>query len=128
MLARINQDTGEKFVIIIDEWDAIFRENCSDVAAQEAYIELLRGLFKNAPSKKSVALAYLTGILPIKKYGTQSALNNFDEFTMVDSGILVEYVGFTGQEVKKLCDVYGIDFSEMKRWYDGYELDEGISI
>ena len=128
VLAQINQDTREKFVIIIDEWDAIFRENCSDVAAQEAYIELLRGLFKNAPSKKFVALAYLTGILPIKKYGTQSALNNFDEFTMVDSGILAEYVGFTGQEVKKLCDVYGIDFSEMKRWYDGYELDEEISI
>lgn len=128
VLARINQDTGEKFVIIIDEWDAIFRENRADVAAQEAYIELLRGLFKNAPSKKFVALAYLTGILPIKKYGTQSALNNFDEFTMVDSGILAEYVGFNEQEVKKLCDAYEIDFSEMKRWYDGYELDEGMSI
>lgn len=128
VLAKIHQDTGEKFVIIIDEWDAVFRENRADVVAQEAYIELLRGLFKNAPSKKFLMLAYLTGILPIKKYGTQSALNNFDEFTMIDSGILAEYVGFTKQEVQMLCDTYGIDFSEMKRWYDGYELEEGVSV
>lgn len=128
VLAKINKVYGVKFVIVIDEWDAIFREDKSDVKAQEAYITLLRGLFKDAPSKKFLKLAYMTGILPIKKYGTESALNNFDEFTMVMSDDLAEYVGFTENEVRSLYEEYGMDFEEAKRWYDGYHLTENIHI
>lgn len=128
VLANINDDTGRKFVIIIDEWDTIFREDKLDEEAQRAYIILLRGLFKDAPSKKFIKLAYLTGILPIKKYGTESALNNFDEFTMINSDVLTEYVGFTEQEVQSLYEDYGMDFEQAKEWYDGYELGEGLHI
>ena len=102
VLAKINEDTGEKFVIIIDEWDTIFREDKYDEKAQEAYINLLRGLFKDSTSKNFLKLAYITGILPIKKYGTQSALNNFREYTMIMPGRLAEYIGFTE-------DVYCLD-------------------
>lgn len=122
VLARINYDTKRKFIIIIDEWDTIFREDRFDLKAQEEYVTLLRGLFKDAPSKKFIKLAYLTGILPIKKYGKESALNNFDEFTMTNPGNLAEYVGFTESEVDNLCEQYGVDFSEAKRWYDGYSF------
>lgn len=128
VLTKINNKYGVKFVIIIDEWDAIFRENKEEEAAQKEYITLLRGLFKDAPSKKFLKLGYLTGILPIKKYGTESALNNFDEFTMVESDMLAEYVGFTEEEVMSLYDEYGMDFEEAKRWYDGYHLAEGLHI
>lgn len=122
VLAKINEDLGTKFIIIIDEWDAIFRENKNDEVAQKSYITLLRGLFKDAPSKKFLKLAYLTGILPIKKYGTESALNNFDEFTMTNPRRLSEYVGFTEEEVNTLCQEYDMDFEEIKRWYDGYSF------
>ena len=122
VLTEINQKYGAKFVIIIDEWDAIFRENKNDEAAQKEYITLLRGLFKDAPSKKFLKLGYLTGILPIKKYGTESALNNFDEFTMINPRRLSEYVGFTEEEVVDLCKEYDMDFEEIKRWYDGYSF------
>lgn len=121
-LARISEVFGNKFIIIIDEWDTIFREDKMDLEAQEAYISLLRGLFKDAPSKKFLKLAYITGILPIKKYGTESALNDFDEFTMTKPSILAEYVGFTETEVDRLCRQYHMDFEEMKRWYDGYSF------
>ena len=124
VLMRINADTEEKFIIIIDEWDAIFRESRLDIAAQDNYIELLRGLFKDATSKRFVKLAYLTGILPIKKYGTQSALNNFKEFTMINPGKLAKYVGFTEMEVQQLCEDYQMDFAETKRWYDGYSFSK----
>lgn len=120
VLARIHEDTGTKFIIIIDEWDTIFREDKDDVKAQEAYVNLLRGLFKDAASKKFLELAYITGILPVKKYGTQSALNNFREFTMINPGPLAEFVGFTEDEVWELCQRYQMDFQETKRWYDGY--------
>ena len=119
VLARINNNTGAMFVIIIDEWDTIFREDKKDVMAQESYISLLRGLFKDAASKRFLKLAYITGILPIKKYGTQSALNNFDEFSMTNPSVLSEYVGFTEEEVRYLYNSYGMDFEEAKRWYDG---------
>jgi len=72
---------------------------------------------------KYIALAYMTGILPIKKYKTQSALNNFDEYTMLEPDFLAPYIGFTEAEVKALCEQYHKDFAEVKRWYDGYELD-----
>lgn len=121
-LSEINNQTGEKFIIMIDEWDAVFRENKQDKKAQDNYIMLLRGLFKNAQSLKFLELAYLTGILPIKKYGTESALNNFMEYTMFDSGILAKYVGFTEEEVSFLCEKYQMDLGETKRWYDGYSL------
>lgn len=121
-LSKVNHATGAKFIIIIDEWDAIFREDKYDEKAQQEYIALLRGLFKGEQSKDFVKLAYITGILPIKKYKSESALNNFDEFTMTSPKRLAEYVGFTEQEVKKLCEEYDMDFSEAARWYDGYSF------
>ena len=124
VLARINDRKKQKFVIIIDEWDCIFREDKNNQALQEEYIDLLRGLFKGAIADRFVALAYITGILPIKKYGTQSALNNFREFTMLDPLGMAEYVGFTEEEVVHVCDEHKMSFSDMKHWYDGYSFDE----
>lgn len=121
-LSKIHQAEGSKFMIIIDEWDAIFREDRYDINAQREYIELLRGLFKGEQSKDFVKLAYITGILPIKKYNSESALNNFDEFTMASPKRLAEYVGFTEAEVAGLCKEYDMDFSEAARWYDGYSF------
>lgn len=74
-----------------------------------------------------VALAYMTGILPIKKYGEHSALNMFDEYSMTNQMALAEFTGFTEQEVKDLCEKYRMSFEETKRWYDGYDL-KGMSI
>lgn len=127
-LTRIGKSTGTKFVIVIDEWDTIFREDKNDEKAQKAYINLLRGLFKDSTSKFFIALGYLTGILPIKKYGTESTLNNFDEFTMIHAEPLTEYVGFTEEEVKTLYCEYNMDFDEAQKWYDGYIFDKETHI
>ena len=113
------------FVVIIDEWDCIFREFRQNKEAQEKYLDFLRDLLKD---KACIHLAYMTGILPIKKYGTHSALNMFDEFSMIAPGPLACYVGFTEQEVKKLCEQYGMDMEEVKNWYDGYSFDGVLSV
>ena len=110
------------FIIIIDEWDCIFREYRNDHEAQERYLDFLRDLLKD---RSCIYLAYMTGILPIKKYGTHSALNMFDEFSMIDPGPLAEYVGFTEEEVSELCERYDMDMQELKSWYDGYSF-EGV--
>lgn len=122
-LSRINFATGSQFIIIIDEWDVFIRDESSNESIQNDYINFLRGLFKGSEPTKYIALAYLTGILPIKKIKTQSALNNFDEFTMLDSNVLAPYIGFTDYEVEKLCNDYNIDFQKVKHWYDGYNLN-----
>ena len=127
-MAVVHAKTGTQFIVIIDEWDTIFREDAQDEEAQKSYLELLRGLFKNATSKEFLALGYLTGILPIKKYGTQSALNNFDEFTMINPEPLEEYVGFTENEVRGLCLEHQMDFEALKQWYDGYQLGSSFHI
>ena len=127
-LSEIYTQTGEQFIVIIDEWDCLFREDKENEAIQEKYVNFLRGMFKSGFADAFIKLAYITGILPIKKYGTQSALNNFREYTMVSPGKLAEYVGFTEAEVKALCERYDMDFAECKRWYDGYSFNHMASV
>lgn len=107
------------FVILIDEWDCLFREYKQDKEAQRKYLDFLRAWLKD---KDYVAMAYMTGILPIKKYGSHSALNMFTEYSMTDPGSLAEYFGFTEQEVFEICEKYGMSFEKAKIWYDGYRL------
>jgi ribosomal protein S8 len=127
VLMNIYLKTGTEFIILIDEWDAIFRDDKYDDKSQREYIDLLRGLFKGERSMSFTALAYITGILPIKRYNSESALNNFYEFTMTAPDTITRYIGFTEDEVERLCDKYNMDFDEMKRWYDGYNL-RGIHV
>ncbi len=124
VLAQINNKTKNQFVIIIDEWDVLIRDDAKNKKVQEEYISFLRGLFKGVEPTRYIALAYMTGILPIKREKTQSALNNFDEYTILDAGPFARYVGFTEEEVKTLCKKYNMNFAEVKRWYDGYLLDD----
>lgn len=123
-LSNIREKTGNKFIVIIDEWDVIIRDEATKEKVQEDYINFLRGMFKGVEPTKYIQLAYITGILPIKKEKTQSALNNFDEFTMLSAGAFASYIGFTDDEVKSLCKNYNKDFEKVKRWYDGYILEE----
>lgn len=123
LLRIVNRPDGKPFIFIIDEWDALIREARDDEKAQEAYLNLLRGWFKNTNfTPKVVAAAYMTGILPIKKDGSQSAISEFDEFSMLEPGEFAEFVGFTEEEVKERCKGTKIAFEDIKAWYDGYDL------
>jgi len=123
VLADINAKTKKQFVFIIDEWDCLFREDKGNAALQEDYVDFLRSLFKGSGPDAFVKLAYITGILPIKKYDTESALNNFLELTMIAPDGIAPYVGFTEGEVKMLCEQNRIPFAKMQKWYDGYVFD-----
>ena len=118
-LDRFYRSTGIQFVIVIDEWDAVFRIWKDDVTGQTKYLDFLRDWMKDKPY---IALAYMTGILPIKKYGKHSALNMFTEYSMVSPKQLAEYVGFTKGEVLKICSDRELNYESMKAWYDGYRL------
>lgn len=111
--------TGRSFIILIDEWDCLFREYQNDKEAQKQYLDFLRVWLKD---KEYVGLAYMTGILPIKKYGSHSALNMFTEYSMTNPREMAGYFGFTEDEVRCLCEQYQRSFDEMQAWYDGYDL------
>ena len=114
---------GRPFIFVIDEWDAVIREAKDDENAQKAYLNLLRGWFKNTNfTPRVVAAAYMTGILPIKKDGSQSAISEFDEFSMLEPAEFAGFVGFTEDEVRLRCAGTDIPFEEIKTWYDGYDL------
>lgn len=121
-LSRVKERTGQKFVVIIDEWDVIIRDGAIIENIQDEYLNFLRGMFKGVEPTKYIQLAYLTGILPIKKERAQSAVNNLDEFTMLQADELAPYIGFTENEVKGLCEKYNRDFDKVKKWYDGYQV------
>jgi len=120
-LEKVWRTTGRKFVFLIDEWDVVFRQFKHDYTAQRQYLDYLRDWFKDQPC---IAMAYMTGILPVKKYGHQSALNMFDEYSMIDPLQLAPYTGFTADEVRELCREYGMDYHEVAAWYDGYVVTD----
>ena len=128
ILYRISERTGDRFVMIIDEWDAILREMGKDEYITTSYVDLLRRLFKGSGSNIVFAGAYLTGILPIKKYNTESALNNFCEYSMIDPAYLAACYGFTKDEVQELAKRHNASMEELKQWYDGYSIGRAKSI
>ena len=121
-LMRIAMATNDRFFFIIDEWDAICREFEPGTEAMESYLNWLRRLFKSVNAMDVFAGAYMTGILPVKKYKTQSAMNNFIEYSMVTPRNMARYFGFTKDEVKLLASKFGMDFDELVKWYDGYQI------
>ena len=127
-LIRILEHTGKPFVFIIDEWDAICREFKPGTPAMDGYVAWLRRMFKSQEGMRAFAGVYMTGILPIKKYKTESALNNFQEYSMVEPGDMGEYFGFTKDEVRTLADKHSIDFDELEKWYDGYQIGDILSM
>lgn len=128
-LANAVEITGNKFIMIIDEWDAPIREAGNHPDMQREYLEFLRSLFKNSgATDKIFAGAYMTGILPIKKDGSQSAISDFEEYSMIKPRQFGQYVGFTEGEVRKLCRDSGVDFAQMKQWYDGYRFRKAESV
>ena len=131
VLNQINAQTGAGFIFIIDEWDCVFRIAKENKHIQKTYLDFLRGLFKGSDY---VELAYMTGILPVKKYGEHSAINMFGEYSMTDPKNLGRYFGFTREEVQMQCSCpppipsednpqeTDITYAEVEKWYDGYLL------
>lgn len=120
---KFYRKSGIQFVIIIDEWDAVFRACKEDKKGQKLYLDFLRDWLKD---QEFVALAYMTGILPIKKYGQHSALNMFDEYSIITPMQLAPYTGFTEEEVKEKCNEFGRDYEIIKEWYNGYDITDII--
>lgn len=118
-ILRIYAATGDTFILILDEYDVLVREQ-TDGGLFNRYLEFLNGLFKSDTLSPAITFAYLTGILPIVRDKVQSKLNNFTEYTMLNARELTPYIGFTSDEVRDLCDKYGMDYGECRMWYDGY--------
>lgn len=117
VLEQIYAESGREFIFLVDEWDCVMRERQESEAMQKQYLDFLRNLLKD---RNYVALAYMTGILPVKKYGQHSALNMFYEYSMTNQKMLEQYTGFTEDEVKALCEKFDMDFAGTSSWYDGY--------
>jgi len=120
-LFKVSEYLQKPFIVIIDEWDAVLRE-LEDDAIKKSYVDWLRTMFKNSYTNRMFAGVYMTGILPVKQYNTESALNNFEEFSMTSPGELAGYFGFTKHEVQALCKKYKMDAALIKQWYDGYRM------
>ncbi len=121
-IKRVYVETGEQFVLILDEYDVLVREQVK-ASIFAPYLAFLNGMFKNADLAPAFALVYLTGVLPIVRDKIQSKLNLFNEYTMTDAKLLTEFVGFTEEETQALCEQYNMDFEDCRRWYDGYHIN-----
>lgn len=127
-LVRIVAAKRQQFIFIVDEWDAICREFSPGTPAMDSYLNWLRRMFKGGQTMQVFAAVYMTGILPVKKYNMQSSMNNFLEYSMVEPGDMAQFFGFTKDEVQRLVSKQGLDFDEMEKWYDGYQIGDEPSI
>ena len=127
-LVRIVAAKQQQFIFIVDEWDAICREFSPGTPAMDSYLNWLRRMFKGGQTMQVFAAVYMTGILPVKKYNMQSSMNNFLEYSMVEPGDMAQFFGFTKDEVQRLVSKQGLDFDEMEKWYDGYQIGDEPSI
>lgn len=121
-ILKAYDSTGDTFIIIIDEYDVLVREQV-EVTLFKRYLSFLNGLFKSDTLRPAISLAYLTGILPVVRDKVQSKLNNFKEYTIINAREFAGHIGFTDEEVRALCGEYGVDFDKCKLWYDGYRLN-----
>ena len=126
-IKKVYAKTGEQFVVLIDEYDVLVREQVNKTLFDE-YLQFLNTFFKSADLAPAIALAYLTGILPIVRDKVQSKLNLFKEYTMVDAGRMSEFVGFTIEETQNFCKEHDMDYDECRRWYDGYDMGYGMEV
>ena len=129
LLSKIYNETGQKFIFIMDEWDAVFHMPFITEEDKQNYLLFLKSMLK---SKPYVELAYMTGILPIAKYSDGSELNMFDEYDMASKEKYSEYFGFLDEEVDRLYQIYQettrkpkISRQELREWYDGYSTAAG---
>lgn len=128
VLLRVAMQTGDRFIMFIDEWDAILREMGNKTDIVNEYVNLLRRMFKGDDSSRVFVGVYMTGILPIKKYNTQSALNNFREYSVIKAGKLAPFFGFTQNEVQAIAEKNNFSMQDLKDWYDGYQIGDEKSI
>ena len=127
-LLAIYAETHQQFFMIIDEWDAICREFATGSSAMDTYVNWLRRMFKEVNAVNVFAAVYMTGILPIKKYKTESALNNFQEYSMVEPRRMSKFFGFTKDEARTLASQHNMPFAELEKWYDGYQIGDEQSM
>ena len=126
-ILKVYSSIGEKFVIIIDEYDVLVREKVPQTLF-DSYLSFLNGLFKDTTIRPAIALAYITGIMPIVRDKVQSKLNEFSEYTMLRPAQFAGMIGFTEEEVKGLCEKYSVDYDECLRWYDGYKMSDTVKV
>lgn len=129
ILTAVFEKNGQKFIFIMDEWDAVFHMSFITEDNRKEYLQFLKLLLK---SKSYVELAYITGILPIAKYSSGSELNMFQEYDMATKIRYSEYFGFLDSEIDMLYERYTkntvnprITRQELKEWYDGYHTASG---
>lgn len=129
ILQAIFEKTSQKFIFVMDEWDAIFHKDFISENDKKNYLSFLCNLLKG---QAYVELAYMTGILPVAKYSSGSELNMFVEYDMATKVKFGEYFGFLDTEVDKLFTIYlketskpTISREELALWYDGYHTAAG---
>ena len=126
ILTQVYNETGEGYIFIIDEWDYIFNNKLFSQEDRENFLVFLKDLLKD---KAYVELAYMTGVLPIAKYSSGSALNMFREYNILNDVKYSRYFGFTSEEVEYLCKKQDkVKLEELKAWYDGYKSFSGEDI
>lgn len=129
ILSILYQQKGQRFIFVMDEWDAVFHMEFITESDKKSYLRFLKSLLKD---RIYAELVYMTGILPIAKYSDGSELNMFVEYHMASSERFSQYFGFTNSEVDELYRIYQqtaepkrITRQDLRTWYDGYHTASG---
>ncbi len=133
------EKTGQKVVILIDEYDKPLIDTIEHTELQERFRNQLRGIYGNLKKMDEyIRLAFLTGITRFGKLNIFSDLNNLNDISLMPefSGIC----GITSDELREYfhpgiaafadgnkCTVEDM-YAQLKLNYDGYHFSPTGSV
>ncbi len=121
LLDRLHHATGQRVVILVDEYDKPILDVLGDVALATANREYLRGFYGIVKdSAAHVRFVFVTGITMFSKVSLFSGLNNLEDISLDPH--YATLCGYTDDDIDGVFapELDGLDRDAIRTWYNGY--------
>ena len=121
LIERAHAATGERVVVLVDEYDKPILDNLTDPDVARVMRDGLRNLYSVIKdSDAHIRFAFLTGVSKFSKVSLFSGLNNLRDITL--SPVYSAICGYTEADVDSVFapELDGLDRAAIRDWYNGY--------
>ena len=128
LILRLAEQTGQRVVVLIDEYDKPILDRIEDRDKAVEIREALKDFYSVIKdSDAHIRFAFLTGVSKFSKVSLFSGLNNLQDITL--DARYSSICGYTDADVESVfaAELPGLDRQEIRRWYNGYNwLGESV--
>jgi hypothetical protein len=121
LIAQAHQSSGQRAVVLVDEYDKPILDNIEHSAAAIEMREGLKNLYSVMKgSDEHLKFVFLTGVSKFSKVSLFSGLNNLKDITL--DARYSDICGYTDADVDTVFapELPGLDREQIRQWYNGY--------